>query len=95
MFERIRKEKPYTLKKIIPVQGDVTFDGMGISDDMKVRLENEVNVVFHGAATLRLESNLKDAVEMNTTGTWRILEICKKMKQLKVSQCYEACIRTE
>lgn len=27
MFQRIREEKPEVLKKLIPVQGDVTFDG--------------------------------------------------------------------
>lgn len=27
MFQRIRDEKPEVFKKLIPVQGDVTFDG--------------------------------------------------------------------
>lgn len=34
------------------------------------------------AATLKLEGNLKDAIEMNTTGTKRVLDIAKAMKNL-------------
>jgi len=40
--------------------------------------------VFHFAATLRLEAKLKDAVEMNTRGTWRLLQLARGMTQLKV-----------
>jgi hypothetical protein len=40
--------------------------------------------VFHCAATLRLEAKLKDATEMNTAGTWRILQLARGMIQLKV-----------
>lgn len=84
MFSRIRKEKPQVLKKLIPLQGDVTMEGLGLTEEGKKRLINDTSIVFHGAATLKLESNLKDAVEMNTSGTWRVIEICKQMKNLEV-----------
>jgi len=48
-------------------------------------MEEKVSVVFHGAATLKLEANLKDAVEMNLAGTWRVIQVCKKMTKLEVS----------
>lgn len=38
--------------------------------------------MFHCAATLRLEANLKDAIEMNLTGTKRVIELCQKVKNL-------------
>ncbi|GAB0100342.1 Fatty acyl-CoA reductase [Sergentomyia squamirostris] len=84
MFQRIREEKPEVLKKIIPVQGDVTFDGLGLSGDTLDRLLKSTSIVFHMAATLRLEANLKDAIDMNTTGTKRVLDVCRKMTNLKV-----------
>jgi Male sterility protein len=40
--------------------------------------------VFHCAATLRLEAKLKDAIDMNTSGTRRMLDFCKTMKKLDV-----------
>lgn len=66
MFSRIRKEKSQVMKKVVPFQGDVTMENMGLTDVQRSCLAAEVNIVFHCAATLKLESNLKDAVSMNT-----------------------------
>lgn len=71
-------------KKLVPIQGDITFDGLGISHDDIDKLINEAEIVFHCAATLKLEANLKDAIEMNTVGTKRVLDLCKQMKKLQV-----------
>uniref|UniRef100_A0A1L8DYA8 Fatty acyl-CoA reductase n=1 Tax=Nyssomyia neivai TaxID=330878 RepID=A0A1L8DYA8_9DIPT len=83
MFQRIREEKPEVLKKLVPVQGDVTFDGLGISGETLEKVLKSTSVVFHLAATLRLEAKLKDAIDMNTTGTKRVIDFCKKMPNLK------------
>lgn len=82
MFQRLRKHKPHMLKKLIPLNGDVTLNNLGLTDEQQECLINETNIVFHCAATLRLEANLKDAVQMNTVGTKRVLELGKKMKKL-------------
>lgn len=83
MFQRIREENPEVLKKIIPIQGDVTFDKLGLSAELIDRLMCDTSIVFHFAATLKLEANLKDSVQMNTTGTKRLLQLCKGMKKLE------------
>lgn len=85
MFQRVREEKPEVLKKLVPVQGDVTFDGLGLSGGpMLERVLANTSIVFHMAATLRLEATLKDAIEMNTTGTTRVIDLCRKMPNLKL-----------
>lgn len=84
MFQRIREEKPEVLKKLVPVQGDVTFDGLGLSGGpMLDRVLVSTSIVFHLAATLRLEANLKDAIDMNTTGTKRVIDLCRRMPNLQ------------
>ncbi|CAD7076620.1 unnamed protein product [Hermetia illucens] len=82
IFQRIKEEKPHVLKKLTIVQGDVTFDSLGLSGETLNRIVEETAIVFHMAATLRLEGSLKDAIQMNTTGTKRVLDIAKKMKKL-------------
>jgi fatty acyl-CoA reductase len=62
----------------------MTIEELGLTPENKARLQEEVSVVFHCAATLRLEAKLKDAVEMNITGTWRVLQLARGMKNLKV-----------
>lgn len=81
-FQRIKEEKPELMKKIVPIQGDVTFDTLGLSGEQLARVCRDTNIVFHCAATLRLEANLKDALDMNTTGTKRVLDVAKKMTNL-------------
>lgn len=53
------------------------------SENMKELIEN-TNIIFHMAATLKLEANLKDAIQFNTLGTKRVLEIAKKMLKLEI-----------
>uniref|UniRef100_A0A1B6C0C4 Fatty acyl-CoA reductase n=1 Tax=Clastoptera arizonana TaxID=38151 RepID=A0A1B6C0C4_9HEMI len=84
MFNRLRAERPGSLEKIVPFQGDVILDELGLDDNAKARIVEEVSIVFHGAATLRLDAKLNEAIKMNVEGTWRILQLCKEMKQLKV-----------
>jgi len=66
------------------IQGDILLEEMGLTVENKARLQEEVSVVFHCAATLRLEAKLKDSVEMNMRGTLRVLQLARGMTQLKV-----------
>lgn len=83
VFKRIREEKPEVYKKLVPIPGDVTSDKLGISPEHEQLLIDTAEIVFHCAATLKLEARLKDAIEMNTIGTKRILDLCLQMKRLK------------
>lgn len=84
IFERLKHENPSALKKMIPMQGDVLFDNLGLSDVDIDCLSKNVSVVFHFAATLRLEAPIKDNVNMNTYGTQRVLNIARKLKNLSI-----------
>lgn len=84
MFERLRGENPNALKKMKPLQGDVLFDNLGLSQSDIDMISRDVSVVFHFAATLRLEAPLKDNVNMNTCGTQRALDIAKKLQKLDI-----------
>uniref|UniRef100_A0A182FRU7 Fatty acyl-CoA reductase n=1 Tax=Anopheles albimanus TaxID=7167 RepID=A0A182FRU7_ANOAL len=83
VFKRIREEKPEVYKKLVPIPGDVTSDRLGISPEHEKLLIETTEIVFHCAATLKLEAKLKDAIEMNTVGTKRILDLCQQMKRLQ------------
>lgn len=66
------------------MEGDLGMSGLGLSDENKAILINEVSVVYNGAASLRLEAGLKDAIRHNTTGTKYVLDLAIKMKNLVV-----------
>ncbi|CAH1715027.1 putative fatty acyl-CoA reductase CG5065 [Aphis gossypii] len=83
LFDSIRKTNKSLLSKLQVVCGDVGLEGLGISEEMKEKLISDVSIVFHGAATLNLDASLNEAINLNTTGTLRMLEFCSNMKKLE------------
>lgn len=65
--------------KIVPVFGDITSKRLGLNDEQYQRVIGSCNVVFHMAASLKLEATLKPNIEMNLTGTKHVIEVCKQM----------------
>ncbi|GAB0087096.1 Fatty acyl-CoA reductase [Sergentomyia squamirostris] len=82
VFERIRRDKPEQLDKLVPVAGDVSVLNMGISEEDEKAMEN-VSIVFHVAASVRFDDPLKDAILMNARGTREICRFAEKLKNLK------------
>jgi fatty acyl-CoA reductase len=68
------------------VQGDITQPGLGISAENREELCREVSIVFHVAATIRFNENLKLALRTNVIGTQDVVNLCKEMPLLAVSQ---------
>lgn len=58
-FSRIRRENPALFQKIIPVSGDITYEGLGLSPADERILTERVSVVFHVAATIRFDEPLR------------------------------------
>lgn len=82
MFKRINEEKPEVLDKIVPVFGDITSPNFGLSDEQLAKVIAESEIVFHMAASLKLEATLKPNVEMNLLGTKYAIDVCKRMPKL-------------
>ncbi|XP_055551587.1 putative fatty acyl-CoA reductase CG5065 [Wyeomyia smithii] len=83
LFEVLHKQHPEMLAKIIPVAGDVSLLGLGLSEG-DVRLMSEVSVIFHVAASVRFDDSLHDAVMLNTRGTREVIQFGRSLKNLCV-----------
>lgn len=96
IFERIRMKNPEILNKLACIPGDIKDPNIGLSDSDSKLLEN-VHIVFHVAATVRFNEPLREAANLNTFGTRRVMELCTKMKKLKVCKNYyeksKMCVR--
>lgn len=84
IFNRVRSENAQTLEKLRQVAGDVLKPSLGLSDDDLQILRQEVSVVLHTAATVRFNECISLAVDMNTVGTRRVIELCKQLPRLQV-----------
>jgi alcohol-forming fatty acyl-CoA reductase len=87
------------LKKIKFISGDIENDSLicNVSDENEL-IEN-VNIVFHCAASVSFTEPLQKAVNINTAGTKRILDLAMKIENLEVfvyiSTAFSHCYQTE
>ena len=72
------------MNKIKIIAGDLTEDGLGLNDVDRNLLVENVELVFNCAANVRFDMSLKDAINVNTAGVLRILQLATKMIHLKV-----------
>ncbi|XP_057376134.1 putative fatty acyl-CoA reductase CG5065 [Daphnia carinata] len=83
IFDKIREQQPDVMGKITAVTGDMTSPGLELSpSDLQLLTEN-VSIVFHSAATIKFNEELKTAIRMNVKGPLQLLEICRQMKHLQ------------
>lgn len=59
---------------------------MGLNDEDREMLINNVNCVFHCAATVRFDEHIRTAVYTNVRSTQDLLLLAKKMQNLKVNK---------
>lgn len=85
LYDRLKKEKGEKIfEKVQAIAGDVSAPDLGLSKDDRQKLIDEVEFVFHCAATIRFDEPLRSAVLLNVRGTKLMLDLAKEMKQLVV-----------
>lgn len=97
----MKERNPFALKKIVPIEGDISSPFLGIQEDDRIKLISDVTVVIHSAATVKFDENLVQSIELNVHGTRRIVRLCKDLKHLKAlvhvstaySNCDQKCIK--
>ncbi|KAF8354389.1 hypothetical protein PRIPAC_96012, partial [Pristionchus pacificus] len=88
LFNRIRRNFPERLAKVVTIEGDISQPNLGISQDDLNRVLDETSMVFHCAATVRFNAPLKEAVELNMRGVTRVISLCHRMPKL---ECFLHC----
>lgn len=66
------------------ILGDCEQPDLGLSAEDRQKLTDEVNVVFHVAATVRFDEKLRKATNINVRATRDVMKLCSNMKDLKV-----------
>ncbi|XP_015250941.1 PREDICTED: fatty acyl-CoA reductase 2 isoform X2 [Cyprinodon variegatus] len=97
LFERLQAEQPDFAEKIVAVNSDLTLLELDLSKEDQGILAENVNIVFHCAATVRFNEPLKDAMQLNVLATQKMLALAHKIKHLEVfihvSTAYAHCDR--
>lgn len=75
------------MKQCKVICGDVSLPDLGISDEDRQFVINEINIIYHCAATIRFDEELKKAVLLNTRGTKLMVDLARKCRKLDLF-CY-------
>ncbi|XP_025834220.1 fatty acyl-CoA reductase 1-like [Agrilus planipennis] len=85
LFGKLREAQGnIAFNKLEAISGDVTDLNLGISEKDRKKLTEEVEIVYHCAATIRFDVHLKQAIIINVRGTKYMLDLAKEMKKLKL-----------
>ncbi|XP_045768140.1 putative fatty acyl-CoA reductase CG5065 [Maniola jurtina] len=83
LFSRLKEEKPQALDKIVPIVGDISEPQLGLKADDEELLVEKVSIVYHVAATVKFNEPFEQAMNVNVAGTGRVLNLSKRMKNIK------------
>ncbi|KAL4148043.1 hypothetical protein QTP88_002347 [Uroleucon formosanum] len=99
LFDRLRNEKPNFTDNIKVIDGNIEEESLGLSTADRNWIVENVNFVFHCAATVKFNEPLELATKINIQGTNNLLTLAAQMKNLKgfvhVSTAYSHCPRNE
>ncbi|KAL3270896.1 hypothetical protein HHI36_021408 [Cryptolaemus montrouzieri] len=100
IFDKLRDQTNAAelFSKLHRIHGDLCMEDLNLSNHDRKTLEDNVNVVFHMAANVRFDQQLKNALMMNTLGAKRVLDLACNFSKLKsfvhVSTSYCHCEQT-
>lgn len=95
VFDELKKQhglnfSSFVTEKVHALAGDLLKPDLGISNAEEI--QNEVSAVIHMAASVHFNSPLSDNYRSNVEGSLRVLDFCRKCKNLQVlvhtSTCY-------
>lgn len=86
LFDKLKAEQHGFREKVLIIEGDCSEPGLGLSPGDRQRVVENIDVVFHGAATVRFDEKLPVAVAINVAGTRELLLLCYDCPKIKVSE---------
>lgn len=96
IFQPLLDAKPTAFDKVRAIAGDCIEADLGISEGDRKLLASEVQIVIHGAATVRFNQSLHVALAINTRATRLMIQLAKEMRNLQsyvhVSTAFSNCV---
>ncbi len=95
----------FVAEKVVVLEGDLTFDRLGLDEETYERVAAETDIIVNSAAVVSFDERLDRALTMNTLGVHRMLQFAKRGRELRqslgkpapifahISTCYVCGIR--
>ncbi|CAH2101730.1 unnamed protein product [Euphydryas editha] len=83
VFKILHNEKPDFVTKLVAVEGDSAENNLGLDKKTWTMISDEVNVIFHAAATVNFKETIKVATLTNVRSAREVLNLAKASKNIK------------
>jgi fatty acyl-CoA reductase len=86
LFETVFNTNPSAseiIERVKPVAGDLLLDNLGLSEEDRTMLTDQVNIIIHCAANLNYNDHLSDALRINYFGPLKMLELAQECHNLQ------------
>ncbi|CAI2365141.1 unnamed protein product [Moneuplotes crassus] len=94
-FARWKNENPdwqEVVSRIVPVAGDLVKEGLALSEEDRMMIIEDCQIVINIAASVDFNSRLDQAIEINIDGALRMQQLAKDCKNIEcythMSTCY-------
>ncbi|KAG4076705.1 hypothetical protein HA402_001992 [Bradysia odoriphaga] len=84
LFKRLNSIDKSYMKRICLIEGDLGALNLGLSDNQRQELIDNVEIVLHAAADVRFDKTLQQLCLSNVRGTREVITLTKEMKNLLV-----------
>lgn len=85
VFSHLNEHRPSALDKIKIIEGDLEMVQLGMNASDRKLIADNASIVFHSAADVRFDRPLREAYDINVSGTKRMLDFAAEFKRLVVS----------
>jgi thioester reductase-like protein len=73
----------FTKEKLVPLDGDILKDGLGLSEKDIRLVRDQVSIIIHAAGTIDFRDRLDDAMRTNVVSVLQALEVAKSCHNLE------------
>lgn len=97
VFDPLRKTMTSFREKLVPIKGNITEAGLGLSEENLACLKDDVSAVFHLAGSAKFDDDLRTSLMANVLGLRNVMNFGKEVKNLEafvyISSVYANCER--
>jgi thioester reductase-like protein len=81
IYDLLYDERPASLERVSALRGDVSVDGLGLSERDRAELLSRVTSIIHCAASISFDLPLETARQTNSVGPVRMVELARELAE--------------
>lgn len=97
LFVQLRAIDPNYMDRVRAIEGNTRELNVGLPDEIRNELIDNVHIILHAAADVRFDNTLKELTLVNLRGTRELLKLAGECKQLQmfayISTAFSHCER--